>query len=237
MCTLPFQYKIQLKVNAKLVVHPPRRVPASLCDHLKQELERMQHLGIISKITEPTDWVSSMVCVKKSNGDLRICIDPKDLKLNIRREHYPIPKHEEITSEMAIAKIFSKLDASRDFWQMQLDDTSTKLCTFNTTFGCYCFNRMPFGIISASEIFHRAMEQMTEGIDGVQVYDIIIWSSTGKGHNARLLQVLKSIYKFGLKLNRSKSNFGISTLTFMGNQISEHGVQPDNDKVLPFRRL
>jgi len=144
-----------------------------------------------------------MVCAKKNNGNLRICMDPKDLNENIRREHFQIPKREEITSEMAGARYFSKLDASQGFWRLKLDENSTKYCTFNTPFGKYCFIRLHFGIISASEIFHKAMEHIIEGLDGVQVYvdGIIVWGSTVQEHNARLTKVLEQVRKYGLKLN------------------------------------
>ena len=132
--TLPFTYKIQLKSDAKPVIHAPRRVPAPFRDSLK-ELDRMMDLGVIQPIEEPTDWVNSITCVKKPDGELRVCLDPKDLNENIKREHYQIPKREEITSEMAGARYFSKLDASHGFWQLKLDSESSKYCTFNTPFG------------------------------------------------------------------------------------------------------
>ncbi len=62
---LPFTYKIQLKEDAHPVVHAPRRVSASLKEKLKKELDRMTSLGVIKKVEELTDWVNSMVCVKK----------------------------------------------------------------------------------------------------------------------------------------------------------------------------
>lgn len=134
---------------------------------------------------EPTDWVNSVVCVKKKNGELRIYTDPKDLNENIKREHYQIPKREEITSELAGAKYFSKLDVSQGFLQLKLGESSTKYCTFNTPFGRYCFQRLPYGIISASEIFHTAMKCIIEGLEGVRAYvdDIIVWASTLQQHN------------------------------------------------------
>lgn len=67
---LPFTYKIQLKEDAKPVVHAPRRVPAPLRDELKQDLDRMTSLGVIKKVEEPTEWVNSMVCVKKQTGSI-----------------------------------------------------------------------------------------------------------------------------------------------------------------------
>lgn len=104
---LPFTDKIQLKDKAQPVVHAARRVPLALRDSLKKELERTTALGVIKKIEEPTEWANSMVCVKKKNGELRMCMDPKDLNENIKHEHYQIPKR----GEMAGAKYFSKLDA------------------------------------------------------------------------------------------------------------------------------
>lgn len=100
--TLPYSYKIQLKEDAKPVVHAPRRVPAPLKAGLKKELNRMTQMGVIERVEEPTDWVNSITCVKKRNSpELRDCLDPKDLNENIKREHYQIPKREEILSHMA----------------------------------------------------------------------------------------------------------------------------------------
>lgn len=85
---LPFTYKIQLKEGAQPVVHAPRRVPAALKDKLKEELDRMESLEVIRKVEQPTEWVNSMVCINKPTGALRVCMDPKDLNANIKREHY-----------------------------------------------------------------------------------------------------------------------------------------------------
>ena len=72
------------------------------------------------------------------------------------------------------------LDASSGFWQLKLDEASTRLCTFNIPFGRYRFLRLPFGIISAPEVFHRTVRQLFEGIEGVETYidDLLIWGET-----------------------------------------------------------
>lgn len=232
---LPYTYKIQLKENATPVIHAPRRVPVPLRGRLKKELDRMSQLQVITKVEEPTEWVNSMVCVDKKNKskELRICMDPGDLNRNIKREHYQIPKREEIASEMAGARYFSKLDAAQGFWQIKLDEKSSKYCTFNTPYGRYRFLRMPFGIISASEIFHRAMDNMLEGLEGVRCYvdDVVIWGSTLKEHNERLNKVLQRIRENGLKLNRVKCQFGVQEITFLGDKLSAHGIEPDERKI------
>ncbi|XP_061876955.1 uncharacterized protein K02A2.6-like [Entelurus aequoreus] len=236
---LPFTYKIQLKEDAQPVVHAARRVPAPLKDSLKKELDRMIMLGVIKKVNEPTDWVNSMVITKKKNGELRICMDPKDLNESIKREHYQIPTREEIISEMSGASYFTKLDASQGFWQLKLSESSTMYCTFNTPFGRHCFLRLPFGIKSAPEIFHRAMEQIIEGLDGVRVYidDIIIWGSTAQEYNERLNRVMERIKKYGLKLNKSKCEFGVQEILFLGDKLSARGVQPDQEKMCAIQNM
>lgn len=177
--------------------------------------------------------MNSMVCVRKPNGDLRVCMDPKDLNNNIKREHYQIPTRDEITSDMAGAKYFSKLDVSQGFWQLKLHEDSTKYCTFNTPYGRYSFQWLPFGICSAPEVYHRAMEHMIEGVKGVRVYvdDIVLWGTTLQQRNERLIRVLQRIQQYGLKLNRAKSEFCVKEITFLGDKLSEAGVEPDKSKV------
>lgn len=76
---------------------------------LKDDAEPVVHV----RLTESPSRVKN-----KYTGDLRVCLDPKDLNENIKVEHYQIPKREEIMNEMAGAKLFSKLDASHGFWQL-----------------------------------------------------------------------------------------------------------------------
>ena len=67
---------------------------------------------------------------------------------------------EEIAARMPDAEVFSVLDASSGFWQIQLDKESARLCTFSTPFGHYMFKRLPFGISSAQDVFQRIMYEI-----------------------------------------------------------------------------
>ena len=77
-----------------------------------------------------------MLAVVKPNK-LRICIDPRDLNRAIYREHYQLPTVEEVTTWLAGAKKFTVCDAKVGFHQIQLDEESSYLTTFNTFFGRY----------------------------------------------------------------------------------------------------
>lgn len=94
----------------------------------------MEQLGVIERQTEPTEWVNSMTVVNKGSK-IRICIDPRDLNSAIQREHFPLKTVEDVVENMSKAKFFTKLDAVSGFWLIQLDEPSSRLCTFNTPFG------------------------------------------------------------------------------------------------------
>ena len=74
----------------------------------------MEAGGHITEVTEPTDWVTSVVTVIR-NGKLRICSDPKDLNKAIRRELYLIQTVEEVVASMPGANVFSEIDAKSGF--------------------------------------------------------------------------------------------------------------------------
>ena len=133
-----------------------------------------------------------------------MCIDPRDLKQAIKREHYPMKTIEEVVAEMPEAKLFSVLDATSGYWQMKLE--SSKLCTFNTPFGRYRFTRLPFGIKSAPEVFQKKTSQVLEDIDGAEaiVDDILVWGRDIQEHDARLKKVLDRVKEVNLKLNPKK---------------------------------
>ena len=90
----------------------------------------MEKLDIIEKVSEPTDWVNSLVTVSKPNGKLRICIDPRDLNRAIKRQHFQLPSAGDLFAQMSGAKYFAKLDVSNAYWQIRVDEESTKLRTF-----------------------------------------------------------------------------------------------------------
>ena len=231
--SLPGTHSFVLKDGSTGVIHAPRRVAFAKRPKLKDELDRQMNLGYLAKVNEPTDWVNSMVMTEKKNGDVRICIDPKDLNMAIKREHFQIPTKEEILGELAGAKYFSKMDATAGFHQIELDEKSSMMNTFNTPFGRYRYLRLPMGICSATEVFHKTVYQCLEDLDGVCVYmdDIIVWGSTIEQHDERLEKAVKKLVQMGLRLNKDKCYFRQPELPYLGEVVTAQGVKPDPAKV------
>eukprot|EP00795_Rhopilema_esculentum_P009803 gene9803-18365_t len=230
---LPGVHHITIDPTVSPVVHPPRKLPIALKEKLHTELKRMVKMGIIKPVHEPTDWVNSLVVVEKLNEKLRICLDTKDLNKAIKRHHFHLPMTEKILASMSNAKFFTKLDASNAYWQIEVDEESSRLLTFNTPFGRFSFQRLPFGIHSASEICQAKISEILEGIEGAlnSQDDIIIWGSDKAELAARTTKVLDSIRSSGLKLNKEKCKFEAQTTTFLGHKIPAHGVEADPAKI------
>ena len=129
----------------------------------------MLQQGVISPVTAPTEWCADVVPVLKPNGSVRICVDLTLLNKVVQREINPIPLVDENLAKVGDSKIFSKPNAKRGFWQIPLDDKSKLLATFVTSFGRFCFNRLPFGISSA-------LSKILQGLEGTlcQMDDFLI---------------------------------------------------------------
>ena len=140
----------------------------------------MESQGIILRVEAPTDWCSGMVVVRKADGNVRICVDFTKLNENVKRENFPLPVIDQTLGMLAGVKYFTKLDANSSFWQIPLADESKPLTCFITPFGRYVFNRLPYGLCSASEFFQRRMSQILDGILGVMCHtdDILVFGTT-----------------------------------------------------------
>ena len=97
------KYHFQLIDNPLPVIHPPRTAPV----HILPD-------DVIVEVTEPTDWMNSIVCNIRESLDgktnVRLCLDPKDLNNNIRRQHYYSRTIDELLPLFRGRKYFSVID-------------------------------------------------------------------------------------------------------------------------------
>lgn len=231
---------IRIDREATPVVNPPRRVPVALRDKLQIELERMEKAEVIVKVTEPTQWVNSLVIAEKPGSDkLRICLDPRDLNRAILRPHYPSRTLEDVLPKLAGARYFSKLDARSGYWAIKLDESSSFLTTFNTPFGRYRFLRMPFGIKCAQDEFQRKIDETFEDLPGVTalVDDILVYGTTRAEHDRNLQSVLLRSREAGIKLNADKLFVGLTEVPYFGHLLSVEGLKPDPSKISAIKEM
>ena len=228
---LPGKSKLYLKENVVPVVNPPRRVPEALKSRFKDELDPMEKDAIIARVTQPTDWVNSIVLVEKpKTGKLRVCLDPKALNDAIRRPHYQMPTLDDV--RLSGAKTFSKLDITHAYWSIELEEESSYLTTFSTPFGRYRYLRLPFGISASSDLFQQKMGEICEGLSGVKaiVDDILVYGRSTEEHK-NLRSLLERAREKGVRFNSEKCTIGVSEVPFFGHVISDVGLKADASKI------
>ena len=187
------EFEIKLQPDAQpFALTTPHNIALPLRPKVAQELARMEAMGVISKVNEPTPWCAGMVVVPKKSGNVRICVDLKSLNKSILHEVHPLPKVDETLAQLSGAKVFTKLDANSGFWQIPLSKQSRLFTTFITPIGRYCFNKLPFGISSAPEHFQKRMSAILSGLEGVvcQMDEVLVFGKDQTEHGARLSYVL-----------------------------------------------
>ena len=228
------EYKILIKPNAKpYALNVPRKVPLSLLDKTKKELDKMLDMGAISRAEGHTSWCAPMVVILKPNGDVRTCVDLTKLNESVLREIHPLPSVDYTLGKFGGAKIFSKMDANSAFWQRKLSNESRLLTTFITPWGRFCFNRLPYGISTGSEQFQRCMNELLDGLEGVEVQidDIIVYGCDVAEHDKRLANVVNRLSQANITLNKAKCEFGVKSVKILGHIVSSEGITPDPSKI------
>ena len=204
-----------------------RRVPIALEDQVRTELQRMEREGIIEKV-DAAPWVSNMVVVRKPDGGVRICCDLSLVNKAIIADRYPLPTLEELTTDFAGARYFSKLDLKWGYLQVPLHVESRDLTGMVTPLGLYRWTRLPFGLSSAPSAFQKIIALIISKCDGAKnlLDDIAVWGKTKSEHDARLSRVLHKLDRYNVRLNPAKCLFGVREMDFIGHHFSADGVKP-----------
>lgn len=230
---------IHLLPNVKPIVHPPRKIPVSLQARCKLELDRMEKIGVIEKVSKPTEWVNSMVLVEKSQSKLRVCLDPTDLNKCIKRPYYPMRTLDDVLPSLNDSKFFTKLDARSGYWAIKLSEESSYLTCFNTIFGRYRYLRLPFGLCMSGDEFIMKMDECFEGLEGVVtiVDDILVHGRTRAEHDKNLRAVLDRAFQRGLRFNEEKLEVGVTEVQYFGHLLTSEGLKPSPDKISAIRDM
>ena len=93
----------------------PRRVTVPLMKAMEEELARMEVLGVIARVKEPSEWCTRMEIMPKKNGSVQICVDLTKLNQSITRERHLLPAVDQTLVQLADAKVFPKRMQTLDF--------------------------------------------------------------------------------------------------------------------------
>ena len=187
------------------------RIPFHIHKKVKRAIEILKKDGIIERVpgTQATPWISLIVAVPKKSDDVRICVDMRKPNQAIQRIRHLIPTVDDMNLKLTGAKVFSKLDMSQGYHQLELHQDRRYITTFSTHVGLFRYKRLNYGANAAAEIFQNALQTALEGIPGVCniADDIIVFGKNHPEHDKVLNDCLHRLSHKGLTLNASKCKF------------------------------
>ena len=227
------EYDIKTDPTIPPVQHRRWKVPTEYKEEIEKEPAEMVQQGIITKQTEPTPWVSSLMYPKKANGKLRICLDPKNLNKAIIWENHKAPTLEEIAHALTGATKFFKVDSNKAFFEMHLTEEASLLTMFNTHFGRYRFLCVPFTLKMSQDIFQMRMDDIVAQCPSVLAIhdDMFMYGKNDRDHDASIINLFNVAQKEGLVFNSKKCTIKQESITFFGRVFSAEGYSPDPEKI------
>ena len=231
--SLKGEYDIKVDPTVPPVQHARRKVPIESKAAIEEAIDYMVKQDILEPQIEPTPWVSSVTYPVKPTGEVRPCLDARDLNKAIIRENHKPQTVEEIAHQLAGAVVFTKADALKAFLQVHLTEESSKLLVINTHKGRYRFKRMPFGAKMSQDVFQMKMDLIMERCPGViSIHDdIVVYGVSEEDHDANLVNLLNVAQIEGLVLNSKKLELKRPRDSFFGAEYSADGMHPCPKKI------
>jgi len=155
--TSMIQHTIPIKENKKPFKQKLRRVNPILLPLIEKKVKRMYEAGIISLIRF-LEWVSNLVPTRKKTGEIRLCVDLRNLNKVSLKYNYPLPKMDHILQRIVGASRISLLDGFLGFNQILVHPNDQDKTAFITPWGTFKYVKMPFGLKNAGATFQRAID-------------------------------------------------------------------------------
>lgn len=222
-----------VKPEAVPVFAKPYTLQYSLRDAVELELEELVRNGIIV-LTHVSEWGSPVVVVpKKNTKSIRMCVDFKaTLNPYLKQDHYPLPRIDEIFDKIGHGKVFTVLDLSNAYLQLEVDERCQKYFTINTHKGLFYFTRLPFGISCAPAQFQATMDEVLKGIPQTACYidDVIITGNNLEDCYVNVNKVFNKLNDHRIRINDNKCKFFVETVEILGHEVSQQGIKPLKSK-------
>ena len=229
----------EIKTHDENPIHIKQyRYPPIHQEEIKRQIKDMLAKGIIQESDSPYNsplWIVPKKQDASGKNKWRLVIDYRKLNEKTIQDAYPLPNIDEILDQLGNARYFSAFDLASGFHQIGMNPKDVPKTAFSTPNGHYEYTRMPFGLKNAPPTFQRMMNKGLKGLIGnncfVYIDDIIVYGKTIEEHNKNLRILFERLRQVGLKLQPDKCEYLRPELEYLGHVISEHGIQPNPDRI------
>ncbi|KAL4010597.1 hypothetical protein IC575_030098 [Cucumis melo] len=243
-------HRLAIKPEHRPVKQAQRRFRPELISQIEEEVNKLIEAGFIREVKYPT-WIANIVPVRKKNGQLRVCVDFRDLNNACPKDDFPLPIMEIMIDATAGHEALSLMDGSSGYNQIRMALDDEEKTAFQTSKGIYCYKVMPFRLKNAGATYQRAMQRIFDDMlhKHIECYvdDLVVKSKKKCDHLKDLKLVLDRLRKYQLRMNPLKCAFGVTSGKFLGFIARHRGIEVDHSKIdviqkmpsrcQPFQRL
>ncbi|GKD44334.1 putative reverse transcriptase domain-containing protein [Tanacetum coccineum] len=152
-----------LIIRAAPVARAPYRLAPSEMQELSNQLQELADRGFIRPSTSP--WGAHVLFVKKKDEYFRMCIDYRELNKLTIKNHYPLPRIDDLFDQIQGSSVYSKINLRLGYHLLRVKDEDIPKTAFRTRYEYYEFQVMPFGLTNAPAVFMDLMNAMFSKCD------------------------------------------------------------------------
>lgn len=171
----------------------------------------------------------------EKDGTARLCVDYRRLNGATVRDAYPFPSIDSILSSLGSARVFTTLDCSRGFLQIEMEPSDIPKTAFTCYKGLFEFVCMPFGLKNSPSSFQRLMDIVLDDtrykFAMAYMDDVVIFSRNFEEHLEHLSIVLQKMQKAGLTVNPKKVQLACSRVDLLGFIVGDGHLRPNDAKL------
>jgi hypothetical protein len=236
-CLPPHRPGFDCEVNLKPDLVPPFGRMYNLSkperDELRKYVDENVKKGFIQLSHLPA--AAPIFYVKVDGKADQPCVDYWVLNGMSIRDSYPLPAISHLLSNLHGCKFLSKIDLKAAFNLLCVSPGHEWKTAFQTPWGLYEYQVMPFGLSNAPATFQRFIQHvLREYLDVccfVYIDDILIFSHTAEEHLTHLENILMKLREYSLKASLTKCEFFSSKVTFLGFDITQYGLRMNEKKL------
>jgi len=205
-----------------------------LVPEIEREVNKLIEEGSIREVKCPT-WIVNIVPVKKKNGQLRICVDFRDLNDACPKDDFPLPVTKLMIDSTTGHEVLSFMDYIARYNQILIAPEDQEATAFRTLKGIFCYKVMPFGLKNAGTTYQRAMQTIFDEMlhKKVKCYvnDLVVKSKKRENHIQDLRLIFERLRRCQFKMNPLKCAFGATYGKFLGFIVHHKGIEIDQSNI------
>ena len=204
---------------------------------VKEEIDKLLEAGVIRN--SHSSWSAPIIVVLKIDGGKHLVIDYRALNKVTRKFVWPMPKVEDIFSQLNGAKYFSTLDLRAGYHHIGLTTDSIPKTAFTSPFGKYEYIKVPFRLAQVPAYFQELMTGVLKDLPFAMAYldDIIIYSSTPEEHLEHIRTVFEKLHHAKLSMKLTKCHFFAKEIQYLGHILGTEGIKPVPAKTEAIRAM